>query len=289
MSLPRLFLVASLALTVAPVARAASGSGTISFEFTGFNGPFAATNDAFLDDPANWQLTGAVNGQTPALNGVVTEAFPGFSYLGGTQALTGQSVEMVYTNLPGAIASVITFTPAASGFSNVSTGQAFLLGSLEFTNGQWVGGSGNPATNYPVNLSFRLSTTSSTPEFNQVLTDAFTVVTNQGNGDCNDAQNQMDEADFIYLASSPSLGSMRVFDANCGPTGATNNGKVELWGYFGSLHYLEFRNPTGSAFLTDGVGVGPIGGVPEPTAWALMIAGFGLAGAALRRRRHALA
>ena len=33
----------------------------------------------------------------------------------------------------------------------------------------------------------------------------------------------------------------------------------------------------------------PPGGVPEPASWALMIAGFGLAGAALRRRRGALA
>ncbi|HEY0435840.1 MAG TPA: PEPxxWA-CTERM sorting domain-containing protein [Phenylobacterium sp.] len=31
------------------------------------------------------------------------------------------------------------------------------------------------------------------------------------------------------------------------------------------------------------------GGVPEPASWALMIGGFGLAGAALRRRRAALA
>lgn len=31
------------------------------------------------------------------------------------------------------------------------------------------------------------------------------------------------------------------------------------------------------------------GAVPEPATWALMIAGFGLAGSALRRRRHALA
>jgi hypothetical protein len=33
----------------------------------------------------------------------------------------------------------------------------------------------------------------------------------------------------------------------------------------------------------------PGGGVPEPASWALMIAGFGLAGAALRRRRAAVA
>jgi hypothetical protein len=284
MSFPRFLAAAAIALSLAPAAHAATGSGTISFEFTSFSGPFAASEEIYLGDPAQWQLTGAVNGQTPALNGVTSPAFPGFVYIGGTQALSGPSVEMVYTNFAGAIASVITFTPATS-FANVTTGQAFRLGSLEFTNGQWVGGSGDPATNYPVNLGFRLTTSSSTPEFNQVLTDAFTVVTNQGNGDCNDAQNQRDEADFIYIASAPQLGSMRVFDANCGPTNATNSGKVELWGRFGSLHYVDLRNPTGSAFIEDGVTVGPIGGVPEPGTWALMLAGFGLAGAVLRRRR----
>ena len=52
---------------------------------------------------------------------------------------------------------------------------------------------------------------------------------------------------------------------------------------FAALH------PGTSLVLSDGVlnaepgGAG--GGVPEPASWALMIAGFGLAGAALRRRR----
>ena len=41
----------------------------------------------------------------------------------------------------------------------------------------------------------------------------------------------------------------------------------------------------------DNVRIGPlqdVAGVPEPAAWALMIAGFGLAGIALRRRRSAV-
>ncbi len=36
-------------------------------------------------------------------------------------------------------------------------------------------------------------------------------------------------------------------------------------------------------------GGGTPGGVPEPASWALMILGFGLAGAALRRQRAAIA
>ena len=41
----------------------------------------------------------------------------------------------------------------------------------------------------------------------------------------------------------------------------------------------------------DNISVSPVsaGGVPEPGAWALMILGFGAAGAALRRRRAAIA
>ena len=41
------------------------------------------------------------------------------------------------------------------------------------------------------------------------------------------------------------------------------------------------------AFIVDNRFTPPAGGVPEPASWALMIAGFGLAGAALRRRRAA--
>jgi PEP-CTERM motif len=46
-----------------------------------------------------------------------------------------------------------------------------------------------------------------------------------------------------------------------------------------------------SCSFTRTVDSGPIagGGVPEPASWALMIGGFGLAGAALRRRRGVIA
>jgi hypothetical protein len=58
-------------------------------------------------------------------------------------------------------------------------------------------------------------------------------------------------------------------------------------------HILAFefsRGPSGFGrspfFVLDAVSVAPVaaGGVPEPASWALMIAGFGLAGAAARRK-----
>lgn len=42
----------------------------------------------------------------------------------------------------------------------------------------------------------------------------------------------------------------------------------------------------GSFILAAGTPTGVVGGVPEPGAWALMIAGFGMAGSILRRRRQ---
>lgn len=50
--------------------------------------------------------------------------------------------------------------------------------------------------------------------------------------------------------------------------------------------YAFVDDPAPQAGLT----LGPVGGVvPEPGVWALMIAGFGLVGASLRRRRDAIA
>ncbi len=280
---------AALGLLAANPAAAATGSGTISWTFTSFTGPFGAAAPANLGDQSQWLLVGSVNGQTPTVNGnnVLSD---GFYYVGGTTGLNSGSVDMVYANVPTALDNIVSFTPAAGGFTNVQDHTPFLLGTLSFTNGQWVGGTGDPATNYPTVLDFTLQTTSGDqPAFNQTLHDSITMVTNQAaNGDVDCATNQQtreDEADFIYITGATQLGSMRVYDAACAPPGVPNHGSVEVWAQFGSIDLLQFRNPTDGAFVSDSVSTGSLGGgVPEPGAWALMIAGFGLSGLALRRR-----
>jgi hypothetical protein len=56
------------------------------------------------------------------------------------------------------------------------------------------------------------------------------------------------------------------------------------WGYAGAFDLASLRIWTEGELIVGNI-ASEAAPVPEPAAWALMIAGFGLAGAALRRRR----
>ncbi|KAB7648020.1 PEPxxWA-CTERM sorting domain-containing protein [Polymorphobacter fuscus] len=88
--------------------------------------------------------------------------------------------------------------------------------------------------------------------------------------------------------------SGRCFDTGCGYTGwiradytiaAAGNYRLA----FGVTNWSDTQFASGLAY--DGVIVdgNPVPGVPEPGTWAMLIAGFGLVGAAARRRRTAIA
>ena len=94
---------------------------------------------------------------------------------------------------------------------------------------------------------------------------------------------------FSFENVSFSAGTATAFDA-------ANNALASF--SFSAFHGLFGFNAAGIRSVTfstaQGFGVdnftfAATGGVPEPTSWALMIGGFGLTGAALRRRRSVLA
>ena len=77
------------------------------------------------------------------------------------------------------------------------------------------------------------------------------------------------------------------------------NGGIMYWGvvFDAPVHKVEFfrsRNQSIDIFGLDGISFNvapplpPVGGVPEPASWAMLIAGFGMIGATLRRRRSVL-
>lgn len=65
-----------------------------------------------------------------------------------------------------------------------------------------------------------------------------------------------------------------------------SNSPNNFYGFTGlSFDSIRFTNLDGDFWLVDNVQIGSL--VPEPASWAMMIAGFGLMGVAMRRRAKA--
>ena len=65
-------------------------------------------------------------------------------------------------------------------------------------------------------------------------------------------------------------------------SGVSCNGEAHPDVLIGANFPNDFTTTTSSGTIV----VASIGGVPEPAAWAMMLGGFGIAGAAVRRRRN---
>jgi hypothetical protein len=95
-----------------------------------------------------------------------------------------------------------------------------------------------------------------------------------------------------YDASNTLIGSDSAFGTGIG-VGSFFDVFVDI-ADISSIHIFQPGTLNGSNDWGDGVVVdnfqfGKSGGIPEPASWALMLGGFGLAGAAMRRRRAAAA
>jgi hypothetical protein len=99
----------------------------------------------------------------------------------------------------------------------------------------------------------------------------------------NDGQNQF--LDNLYVTpSSPTIFLYLELYANAGADGDLH--KIGLADYSHTLHF-SWELPEGvTATSASGVFLTDVSAAPEPAAWALMLAGFGAAGGALRGRRR---
>jgi hypothetical protein len=287
-----------------------AASGTVNFTFTSFQGPTQLVRLPYPGLPVIVRRTGLVNNEVVPLDGGSAPYSSASSlgwYTGATTFTTPLSqVGFRYAEVDeGSVAdNFLSFEPA--DFSNVSLGQSFKLGTLTFKNGGWFGAGKTPADNLPTYFGFTITTSSlDGAAFNQTIAGTIKVTVNApADNNTDTLAGQEAEADWVTIVSSALLqtgDSLRVYDDYAKPSGSSNIGSIDLIAYFNSLDLVGFDNPQGGGFFTAGdqalpndpflpVVIPPVGGVPEPASWALMVAGFGLTGAAMRqprRRKHA--
>lgn len=306
-------LVSGVLLLSASVASAQTGSGSVQFEFLSFTGPVQQISPPAFPGEPPFIRNGIVNGAQPPLTGAPSlPVGPNSATVWniGSTALAGGTTSVVFAydgvSPTSPFANEVSFAPTT--FSNVAPGEEFTLGTISFRNGAWFGGGATSAFNVTTLLPFRISTSSNDgAQFNQqrfgIITMTVNVVPNDGGFD---PANYAAEADWItvFMGDDPAdssswteVADFRVHDFGLAPTGFTNSGTVDLRGKFGSLILTGLANPVGgfiagtNEVLPPGtiIGDGDPGVIPEPASWAMMIAGFGLVGGALRRRRVALA
>ena len=163
-----------------------------------------------------------------------------------------------------------SFSFQAAENSNYGFGEEFLLGSLAFTNGFW--------WTDPVPPSFTFSISASSKNVHdgeeQVFNGTIRLVGKVDDSDWTDEPDPVKEADWFYIQESPELGSVGVFEGE--------TGSIEIWGKYGSLNLVEFRNPTEKTLTSDSL---PYDSAPIPEPATVLLFGLGLLGVAGVSRR----
>jgi Dockerin type I domain/PASTA domain len=228
---------------------ASAGHVTVSGVFTSFRGLVTAC------DP-NQQIVEMLNGQ------VVCSAL-------GEQTLLDAPITpsdtVVFQDLvlgTPDVASSITFIPApAQEVAGKGPANMFLLGTIKFVNGIWSSNQGllpDPMTGLPTaDAEFGITFTTHCDDDptldKQTLLDTVVYVLTS-NDFANNTPGQ--NADFIYVLSSPSLGSLRAYELQDAPPGFDNTMTVQVMGHIDSLHLDAFVNPVGG-FIDPSIGSQP--------------------------------
>jgi len=115
-----------------------------------------------------------------------------------------------------------------------------------------------------------------------------TLTSTQGMGSFSFYLGSPDTYNFVkftdFSGASFTLQGAQIWNSNTGDNGDQSWGRRVSYNFDGAvIKKIEFSS-TGNSFEFDSLASAP---VPEPATWALMISGFGGAGAMIRRRRTA--
>ena len=195
-----------------------------------------------------------------------------------------QAATVVWTqwgsNTAGTIGTVnVTYSGELSGLLNPGGGS--FEGYLP--NSSFLGG---PVGNVPTNANGALqlvggnSAVTNTISFNQALINPVFLIWSLGRTTLPTTFNFQGNPSISIVAGGPTAqyGGASLTLSGSTVMGLEGNGVLQ---FAGPVSSISWTNPTNEFYYAFTVG----NVVPEPGTWALMICGFGLAGAALRHRR----
>jgi hypothetical protein len=201
-----------------------------------------------------------------------------------------QAATVVWTqwnsNAAGTMGAVnVTYSGEMSGLLNPGGGsfQGYI------PNSSFLGG---PVGNVPTNANGALKliggggedAVTNTITFSEALFNPVFLIWSLGQGGIPTRFDFLDNPSITIVAGGPTTqyggGGLTLSGTNA--VGVEGNGVLQ---FNGAVTSISWKNPVAENYYAFTVG----NVVPEPGTWALMICGFGLAGAALRHRRTAVA
>lgn len=214
-------------------------------------------------------------GASPAAAAVKTATYSGTLQSGND--LTGV-FGAANTNLAG-VSYIATFTYDR----NLGGSQSTNPGLFDSSAGGIFYGTGSPM------ISASITINSITKSFSAGFDDLALTSANPFQQVWHIAQRKVLGADWVQAKFNPLIAAGSL-DQDVAPNAATGTGSFQIYAY-DSLTAATTAFATG-VFANQAiysVGDASVAMVPEPASWAMLIAGFGLTGAVMRRRRFALA